>query len=174
MLSLFTIFFHDNREDGFLFGGWMSWRIVQGKGMSTILTVPSFSCPELPLFLISFHIFLTLGSIGDFWKTELIWMSHIGKHRAVSPPLLGCSQSLWCRGCVADVSTSFGHPHIQGFYLFSKVVAFCNGRLTDEEWALAPLICGYMDKYSDPDGSSADLGKRQQLAFLSVLWPHWP
>lgn len=72
MLSVFTVFFHDNREEGLLFGGWMSWRMVQGKGRSAILTVLFFSCPELPLFLIGFYIFLTLGSIGDFGNTELI------------------------------------------------------------------------------------------------------
>lgn len=154
MLSLFTVFFHDNREDGFLFGRWMSWRILQGKSMSAILSILSFSCPELPLFLISFYIFLTLGS--------LIWMSPIGKHGAVSaPPLLGCSRSRWCRGCVADVSTGFGHPHIQGFYLFLKSCGFL--QRSPHWWGVsAPLICGYMDKYSDPDGSPADLGKRQQ------------
>lgn len=135
--SVFTVFFLDNREEGFLFGGWMSRRAVRGKGRSTILTVLSFSCPELPLLLISFHIFLTLGSIGDFWKTELIWMSHIGKHRDVSPPpLLGCSWAFVVGVVLQMYQLALGTLTLRVSIYFWKVAAFCNGRLTDEEWVL--------------------------------------
>lgn len=152
--SLFTIFFHDNRGDGFLFGGWMSWKTVQGKGIPPFYPSPA---PSYTRFLKLVFIFFSLWFYWWLLKDRAwaAWAAYLNTE--MSCHLLSCDVSrVFCVGVVMqiyplDLGTSYS---VVLFIFISCVGSFTN------EWEL-PYSVGIRISIQNSHRSSDDLGKWQ-------------